>query len=244
MRYAANAGQVSYGEAIGILLIENFVPFIPGDTANASTYTFPVRFQRIPDLTAKHLFEHDETMYTQVKEAAMQLKREGVRAVTGDCGFLAIYQKKLAEELKIPVFLSSLMQLGFIGQIISPNRPIGVITANSLALDASVLDGAGVDRATQRRLAIRGLESCGAFTEAVVEERGELDSEAIEACTVQTALDIQREREPGALLLECSLLPPYGAAVQEATGLPVFDYITMINYVYNAVVKHRYTGNM
>ena len=26
-------------------------------------------------------------------------------------------------------------------------------------------------------------------------------------------------------------------AVQEATGLPVFDYLTMINYVYSAVVK-------
>jgi hypothetical protein len=40
------------------------------------------------------------------------------------------------------------------------------------------------------------------------------------------------------------VLPPYGAAVQQATGLPVFDFVTMINYVYTAVVKQRFTGFM
>ena len=35
-----------------------------------------------------------------------------------------------------------------------------------------------------------------------------------------------------ALLMECSLLPPYGAAIQAAVNLPVFDYITMINFVF------------
>jgi hypothetical protein len=47
-----------------------------------------------------------------------------------------------------------------------------------------------------------------------------------------------------AILLECSLLPPYGAAVQEALDMPVFDYVTMINYVYSAVVKKRFEGFM
>jgi hypothetical protein len=32
-------------------------------------------------------------------------------------------------------------------------------------------------------------------------------------------------------------MPPYSAAIQEATGLPVFDIVTFINYVYGAVVR-------
>jgi hypothetical protein len=32
--------------------------------------------------------------------------------------------------------------------------------------------------------------------------------------------------------------------VQEATGLPVFDYNTMIRYVYSAVVRRRFDGFM
>ena len=60
-------------------------------------------------------------------------------------------------------------------------------------------------------------------------------------------MDVARrmvDKDPSirAILLECSLLPPYGAAVQAAVNLPVFDYITMIKFVFSAVVKKRYRG--
>ena len=42
MIYKTQKGQVSSGEAIGILLLETSVPFIPGDVANATTYSFPM----------------------------------------------------------------------------------------------------------------------------------------------------------------------------------------------------------
>jgi Asp/Glu/hydantoin racemase len=45
-----------------------------------------------------------------------------------------------------------------------------------------------------------------------------------------------------AILLECSNLPPYAAAVQAAVNLPVYDFITMINYVFSAVVRRRFVG--
>ena len=40
------------------------------------------------------------------------------------------------------------------------------------------------------------------------------------------------------------MMPPYGKAVSEATGLPVFDFITMINYMFSGVEKHAYKGYM
>ena len=48
--------------------------------------------------------------------------------------------------------------------------------------------------------------------------------------------------EIGAILLECSDLPPYACEIQRATGLPVFDFISMINWVEHAVVQKRYYG--
>ena len=53
-----------------------------------------------------------------------------------------------------------------------------------------------------------------------------------------------REEHPetGAILLECSDLPPYAWAVQRASGLPVYDFITLIRWVHSAVVQQPYFG--
>jgi hypothetical protein len=39
-------------------------------------------------------------------------------------------------------------------------------------------------------------------------------------------------------LIQCSDLPPYAAAIQRATGLPVFDMVTLIDHV-RAALKRR-----
>lgn len=243
MIYRARPGQVSYGEAIGILLLDSCAPFIPGDVANATTYKFPVRFQRVPGLTVERIFNHDLSLTEAVVEAGLCLKEEGVRAVTGDCGFMALYQQELTRRLGLPVFMSSLMQIPFMAGLIPRKKKIGIITANARALDETVLDSCGAF--LPGRLAVRGLEACPHFAAAFIEEKGLLDAEKLEAEVAGTAAALTREEpEVGLLLLECSVLPPYGAAVQRETGLPVFDYVTMINYVYSAVVKKRFKGYM
>jgi hypothetical protein len=243
MIYRGRPGQVSYGEAIGIILLDSCAPFIPGDVANATTYDFPVRFQRVPGLTVERIFNHDMTILESVIEAGVALKREGVRAVTGDCGFMALYQQELARRLDLPVFMSSLLQFPFMVRLISESDKIGIITANACALDNEVLRPCGAD--LPGRLVVRGLENCPNFSSAIIEEKGELDTDKVEAEVVSAAVDLLRDApDVKLLLLECSVLPPYGAAVQQATGLPVFDFVTMINYVYTAVVKQRFTGFM
>ena len=53
---------------------------------------------------------------------------------------------------------------------------------------------------------------------------------------------VQSDPEIGAILLECSDLPPYARAIQAVTGLPVFDFNTMIDLVYHSVVQKTYYG--
>ena len=47
MIYKANKGQTSYGEAIGIILMESYMPFPPGCPGNATTFSFPVRYANV-----------------------------------------------------------------------------------------------------------------------------------------------------------------------------------------------------
>ncbi|MBS3768167.1 MAG: hypothetical protein KGY75_08650 [Candidatus Cloacimonetes bacterium] len=81
------------------------------------------------------------------------------------------------------------------------------------------------------------------FKKSIIEENGILEPEKIEKEVVDAALKmIKNDKNIKILLLECSVLPPYSLAVQKATGLPVFDYMTMINYVYSSVVQTNYKG--
>ncbi|MFW6138918.1 MAG: aspartate/glutamate racemase family protein [Spirochaetota bacterium] len=243
MIYRVKNEQVSYGEAIGIILLENYVPFIPGDVANATTYSYPVRFQRVEGFSVERIFRHDMSLLGPIIEAAKSLEREGVRAITGDCGFMVIYQEQMAEKLSVPVFMSSLLQIPFMIRLLAEKDKIGVITASSESLDDLVLKKAGVQE--PERLVITGLENKQHFKRAVIEEKGVLDTEKMENEVVSASTEmIKKHPLVRMILLECSLLPPYGAAVQDAVNLPVFDFITMIDFVFSAVVKKRYNGFM
>jgi hypothetical protein len=75
------------------------------------------------------------------------------------------------------------------------------------------------------------------------EERHELDLGNLDH-EVRSVIRDLIECEPtiGALLLECSLLPPYAASVQREFGLPVFDFTTMINMVHSTLVRAPFQG--
>jgi hypothetical protein len=239
--YTTPKGQVSAGEAIGILLLETSVPFIPGDVANASTYRFPVRYQKVKGFSVRRALSKDPSVYDDLLEAAQALVQQGVRAVTGDCGFMGIHQKKLARELDVPVFLSSLLQIPFISLLVGENAKIGIITADSKSLSVDLFAAVGVSDPIN--LLVGGLEERPQFYRFAIEETGSLDAAAVEDEVVSVAQElVAKNPQIRAILLECSLLPPYAAAVQGAVNLPVFDYITMINFVFEAVLKKRYSG--
>ena len=128
-----------------------------------------------------------------------------------------------------------------ISAIIGEKSKIGVLTANSACLDAAVLAEVGV--ADPGRLAVAGLQEQKHFFRFAIEETGDLDADAVEAEMVSAASTlVQQDPSVKAILLECSLLPPYAAAVQAAVRLPVFDYVTMINHVFSAVVRRKFVG--
>lgn len=234
--------QAWFGDTIGIIVLDARYPCIPGNVANASSYTFPVRYQTIQGASIDRLlYSHAPNLAKPFIEAALTLQDTGVKAISGACGFMALFQKQVAAALDIPVFLSSLLQIPFIHTI--TNKPIGILTADAGALTPQHFEGANV--ALDTPLFIRGMENCPEFSTSILKEKGTMDSALIEDEAVNEALALQTEHpEIGSILLECSDLPPYANAIQRATGLPVFDYITMINYVAQTTRRINYSGFM
>jgi hypothetical protein len=168
-------------------------------------------------------------------EAARRLQAEGVSAIVGSCGFMALFQRDVAEAVTVPTMLSSLMQIPLIEAILPREKQIGIVTANAGSLSRALMETAGI-RCDFDRLCVYGLESCPEARGALLEEKGTLDETALREEVVRTATALVKEnKNVGAVLLECSELPPYARDVRLVTGLPVFDFATMIDLLYASV---------
>ena len=231
----------SYGHAVGILLLDYQGPFIPGDVGNASTYRYPVLYKPVKGLTFDRVLASDPDCEPLIVEAAKELEAAGVRGISSDCGFLIAYQKAVNQAVKVPVCLSSLLQLPFLTQLFAEGRPVGCIPATRKSLGNRVLELAGVR--DNMNIVISGMEDRPHFASAILGGADELDSDLIEAETVEAGRELKASRpDLAAIMIECSMLPPYSKAVQEATGVPVFDFITMIDYVQAGSHQRAYQG--
>lgn len=240
--FQARRGQVAYGYPVGILCAEWHIPFIPGDLNNATTFEFPVRYETVRGAAGSAVLAGANAELARLfVSAAQALEAEGVRAITGNCGFMASYQQEVAAAVRTPVFMSTLLQAPMLLRMLGPGSKIGVLVANRASVTHEVLAGAGIT--DPARLAFQGLDHQPHWNEVIMQETGVLDSDRIRDEVVATAVElVATEPRIGALMLECSDLPPYAAAVHAATGLPVFDWASFIRYVHDAVVPRSYTG--
>jgi len=237
-----NKKQSWYGESIGILILDAAYPCIPGNVGNASTFPFPVRYKVVKEASIERLIKkRDKTLVQPFIDAAIELQQEGVKAITGACGFMALFQREVSDAVDVPVFLSSLLQIPFIYQI--KKQKIGIITADSKSLTPEHFISVGVNK--EIPLLIGGMEDQKEFREAILEEKGALDSDLIEREVVDVAKKlITKNPDIGTLVLECSDLPPYAHAIQKEVNLPIFDFTTMIQYVHTALVRREFQGFM
>lgn len=231
---------VATGYTIGMLCAEWNVPFVPGDLNYAATFEFPVRYLTVDGASGAQVLSGSAEEYGHLFVAAAQrLEQEGVRAITGNCGYMAVYQEVVAEAVDIPVFLSSLLQAPMLLAMIGRRKKLGVLVANSAGVTDTLLAGAGINDPS--RLAIKGLEGGPHFHDAIIKEVGVMDEDLMRSEVVAAAVELAAaEPALGAILFECSDLPPYARAVAEATGLPVFDWASFIRYVNSACVPRTY----
>lgn len=236
-------GQNIAGYSIGIIYIDEvYYPMLPGNVVNGCTYDYPVRLKAVKGLDIQRLFAAGDEVLEPIIAACEELKREGVRAISAACGFFGNYQRQAAEALDLPVALSSLVQLPWIAALLKGEQKIGVLTADRSSLSSALLASCGVSGELKRRLVIKDLRHEPEFS-CILEGRGVFDNAAVRREVVKKAVELVEEYpETGAILLECSDMPPYAAYVQEATGRPVFDFITLINWLHQSVCQKPYNG--
>ena len=228
-------GQNIFGFSVGILMLDTQFPRIPGDMGNARTFDFPVLYHRVRGASPERVVRLGQReLLPSFIEAARALEREGVRAITTNCGFLAMFQSEVAAAVSIPVFTSSLMLVPLVHRMLPPGKAVGIMTVDASSLRPAHFAGAGIGKDIPTVIA--GMETEKEFTHVMLDNQLEMDVDLArqEHLTVARRL-VESHPEIGAIVLECTNMPPYRADIQLATGLPVFDITTLVRMVHDAV---------
>lgn len=235
-------GYAFYGVQIGIVLLDASFPRPVGDVANALTYPFPVLYEVVSGASPRRVVEQAAAdLLEPFVVAVRRLHARGVRGIATCCGFLAIYQRELAATVPVPVATSSLLQIPQVLRTLGPENKVGVLTINGSTLDDRHFDGVGISCEERERLTIVGLEQTEHLYPVIIGGGRELDVARAQAEVVQVAKEaVAVDPAITAFVFECTNLPPYAAAVQRATGCPVFDAVTLIRWLHNAVQQHTY----
>jgi Asp/Glu/hydantoin racemase len=219
-------GNATRLRTLGVLMLETRFPRPVGDIGNPETFAFPVRHAVVRGASPRRVVHGtDPRLLQPFIDAGRRLVDEGADAISTSCGFLVLFQQALQDALAVPVWTSSLLLLPSLRAALPTGRVVGVVTVDAAALGEAHLRAAGAALDTP----IEGLESGCAFQRALLDDEPTFDRDDACAATVAAAQALQRRRpDLGAIVLECTNMPPYANAVRAATGLPVHDITRLL----------------
>lgn len=238
MSESAIGGKAVYGASVGLLLLETRFPRIPGDGGNASTWPFPMLYKVVDAATPDRVVRgHAQGLFEQFVAAGRELIAMGADGITTNCGFMVLHQAALAKALQVPVAASSLLQVPSVQALLPPGQRVGIVTIDKASLTPELLQAAGATTDTP----VVGTERGQEFHRVLLGDELELDVETARADVVSAACDlVARHADIGALVLECTNMPPYAADIRAATGRPVYDFYSFVSWFQTGLAPRRF----
>ena len=229
---------------LGILILDTQFPRIAGDVGNADSFEFPVLYERLSGIGPQQAVR-DAPGRTDLIEllvaAADRLMQRGADGISTSCGFLALLQKELAQRCTVPVATSSLLQVPVVQRLLPAGKRVGIITAEAKSLTRAHLEAVGVDPATP----IAGMPERGAFAHTFLDNSTDLDFSAVQGELVENGRKLVAEHgNIGAIVLECTNLPPYARALHEAVQMPVYDVRGFLHWFQAGLEPQRPVGGI
>jgi hypothetical protein len=241
-----------YGMGLGIIILDDVYPGFPGDVRNASAYPFPIQYEIAEgvDIQALVWEENKSPCLAPIQRAAQNLERMGCRAIAAECGYFAYFQREIADCVDVPVFMSSLLQVPFAQQIVGTQEVVGILVALKRFMTDAHLQAVGIGLGSNYVLA--GAEDDGRIPEFtnlwnahVRPDPPESYYDKAETQFVEVATEFYLAHpNMGAMVLECTGMPPFARALQREIDIPIFSWGTLLDYAYSVVVHRDYYGHV
>jgi hypothetical protein len=230
---------------LGLLTLDTAFPRIAGDVGAPETFDFPVMHEVVAGACVEDVVHRRrETLLPAFVDAGRRLVDAGCTGIATTCGFLVRWQKELTEALPVPVMTSALLQQLLVQRTLPAGRHAGIVTYSAADLGADALAVAGIDPYTP----IEGIEPGSYFEQTIRLGRPTLDPARMREDTVAAARRLLRNHpHVAAIVLECANMPPYRDAVQDATGLPVYDAAQLCRWFHAGLARvppHRTRRNL
>lgn len=222
---------------LGVIMLDTTFERPPGDVGHPDSWSFPVKFRRVGGASVGRVIRQGGTgLIEAFVEAGQSLIDEGCGCIITSCGFMARHQRTLAKALGVPVAASSLLQLPMIEMTLGEGRRAGVITYDAASISTEMFTACAADPSVP----VRGVPPGGAF-HALIEGGAPYDRAALEAEVLQVARALVTDHpETGAILLECTNMPPFSRAIARAAGRPVFDILTLGEWLVAATAPRSF----
>ncbi len=212
---------------IGVLMLDTRFPRPLGDIGNPATFAqlgMPVRYKVVPKVWPSFVLAPGswEPVFDAFLTAALQFQADGAAVVSTSCGFLVLFQERLAGALQIPVITSSLVR----GSVKALYERVGILTISAEALTADYLAAAGLPLETP----IAGVRVGSEFHKSVLGNLPTMNLERTKADVMEAALRLVKlYPEITTIILECTNMPPYADAIRRVTGRKVEHVIEHIH---------------
>src|SRR5688572_14482837 len=231
-------GKTVFGARVGILMLDTKWPRPPGDTGNAYTWPFPVMYKVVPGATARVVIhEKGKGLGPAFLKAAEELVKEGADGITTTGGFLAIFQKQLAEHVKVPVASSSLMQIPLAQAILPPGKRVGVLSVHAARVTTEHWDAVGAPHDTP----IGGTEHGTEFTRVMLGDEAELDYDLARKEIVGAGEDLlRRHPDVGAIVCENHNMAPYAKALNDRLHIPIFTVYNFVTWFHSGLAPRDF----
>lgn len=229
---------IVHGLPLGILVSHAHYPRFEGDAGNAQTWRYPIAYHVVEGARPRDLVVNTERIAGAVVAGALELQRLGARLITTSCGFLVLLQQKLASTCEVPVVSSSLLQVPLLARLVSPGRAIGILTISASHLSPAHLTAAGIT--DNIGIVVAGMDEPKThFAQAILSDSPTLDRDTASREHVGAATQmVQQNPAISAIVLECTNMGPYKAIISEATGLPVYDIRTAVDWAVSGLQGH------
>ncbi len=209
---------------LGIVMLDTQFPRPVGDIGHPETFNVPTHREIVRGIWPAKVVQsaaglHQARTVPAFQSVVRSLEKRGAKAITTSCGFLVLLQKELQSAVRIPVVTSSLLLLP---ELLKVQQRVGVLTISSSALGKEHLRSAGVPRERLQDVVVQGVAATTEFVVKILGNQTQMDVAQAERDVVAAAVALkQRAPDISTVVLECTNMPPYLAAIKAATGLKV-----------------------